>query len=118
MRLFSMALMPLLVVFLISPTGCSPDPGPPDLVGIVESVSFLDDGGATLLVEGDPDAGYQYYLASVRVGRDTPVYLTDGSRGTPEDLTTGLTLKIWFDGPVAESWPVQAQAGRIEISEP
>lgn len=118
MRLLPMALISLLVLVLISPTGCSADPGPPDLVGIVETVSFLDDGGATLLVQGDPDDGYQYYLASVRVGRDTPVYLTDGSRGTPEDLTAGLTLKIWFDGPVAESWPVQAGAGRIEISEP
>jgi hypothetical protein len=29
-----------------------------------------------------------------------------------EDLLPGTTVSVWFEGPVAESYPVQGRAGR------
>jgi hypothetical protein len=35
-----------------------------------------------------------------------------------DDLSAGQRVAVWFTGPVAESYPVQATAGAIEILSP
>ena len=35
-----------------------------------------------------------------------------------EDLLPGTTVSVWFEGPVAESYPLQARAGTLLIEKP
>jgi hypothetical protein len=38
-----------------------------------------------------------------------------GGTGTAADLGPGQMVSVWFDGPVAESYPVQATAADLRI---
>ena len=43
------------------------------------------------------------------------MWAADGRRGAVSDLVAGARVAVWFDGPVAESYPVQAKAGAVQI---
>lgn len=51
-------------------------------------------------------------LTSARIVRRTASGLSASNFGA---LRVGQQVETWFDGPVAESYPVQAQAGTIVI---
>jgi hypothetical protein len=51
----------------------------------------------------------------VRVTKDTAVWTPQGARGVAADLARGELVAVWFSGPVAESYPVQAAAGAVQI---
>ena len=96
----------------------------PSIVGRAETVTGAQRGQSmrTMLVRseaGDVDAG-EVDAASVTVTRDTKVFA--GSReeprnAAPEDISEGDRVMVWFSGPVAESYPVQATAGTVLILE-
>lgn len=51
----------------------------------------------------------------VRLQESTHVLRMDSVATDPSKLTVGQTVSMWFDGPVAESYPVQATAGVVVI---
>jgi hypothetical protein len=53
--------------------------------------------------------------AAVRVHAGTRLRFASGQAATPADLQVGRNVRAWFDGPVMESYPVQASAGAIVI---
>lgn len=53
--------------------------------------------------------------AAVRVHAGTRLHFASGQAATPGDLQVGRNVRAWFDGPVMESYPVQASAGAIVI---
>jgi hypothetical protein len=53
--------------------------------------------------------------AAVRVHAGTRLQFASGQAATPADLQVGRNVRAWFDGPVMESYPVQASAGAIVI---
>jgi len=53
--------------------------------------------------------------ASVRLHPGTRVLDAAGAAATTDDLRVGQDVRAWFDGPVMESYPVQATAGTIII---
>ena len=57
--------------------------------------------------------------ARVTVPSDVAILVEDGAGGWTlgsfADLTDGAAVQVWFDGPVAESYPVQATAGSIVV---
>ena len=53
--------------------------------------------------------------ASVRVPAGTRLVHASGASATMADLQVGRNVRAWFDGPVMESYPVQASAGAIVI---
>jgi len=63
-------------------------------------------------------AGYD--AAQVAVTGDTEVLAraADGSvsAAEAEDIAVGTVVEAWFEGPVAESYPVQATAGTVVIT--
>ena len=62
--------------------------------------------------------GYDYDKASIRITDKTKIQIQDGKLvkdGKFEDLMKGGKVSVWFSGPVAESYPVQAMAGKILI---
>lgn len=77
-----------------------------------------DSKGSLILVEGQKESDTQYDKASVKVPGKAKVYtMRDGkkAKAAPLDLKSGQRVEIKFVGPVAESYPVQAEAGEVVI---
>jgi hypothetical protein len=88
-----------------------------DIAGIVTSVSGRTDG-VTILVESDPSTPTSGSKASVAVTSNTRV--TRRAQGgdvtaTLRDLVPGMMVEVWFDGPAAMSYPIQAKAQTLVI---
>ncbi len=103
-----------------SPSPSAPLPASADITGTVSDLSGGrgSDTPPVLLVMSDPETGSSLDRASVRVTEDTVVWASDGRRGAASDVTEGERIAAWFSGPVAESYPVQATAGVVQIQLP
>lgn len=72
----------------------------------------------TVLMEGRKDKDTEYDKAMVKVTKGTKIFQQVGRELKPasfDDLKPGVKLEIQFQGPVNESFPVQATAGKIVI---
>lgn len=72
----------------------------------------------TVLMEGRKDKDTEYDKAMVKVTKGTKIFQQVGRELKPasfDDLKPGVKLEIQFQGPVNESSPVQATAGKIVI---
>ena len=88
-----------------------------DIAGIVTNVSGRTDG-VTVLVESDPSTPTSGAKAAVAVTSGTRI--TRRAQGgdiaaTARELTPGVQIEVWFDGPVAMSYPVQGKALAVVI---
>jgi len=67
-----------------------------------------------MLVEAPPGAQYPVGdKASVTVATSTKVIDEAGASVDAASLTAGTRVDVWFDGPVAESYPVQGTASWV-----
>ncbi len=82
----------------------------PSICGVITALSPDE-----LLVEEDPQAESGSAKAMMRVQKSTRVLHRDGSTAHYSALAVGQTVSAWFEGPVAESYPVQTAAGVIVI---
>lgn len=98
-----------------SPSPSAPPSAPADITGAVDDLTVGADSLPVLLVIADAGATGSVDRASVRVTRDTVVWTASGVRGAASDLAKGGRVAVWFSGPVAESYPVQATAGVVQI---
>jgi hypothetical protein len=99
-----------------SPSPSAPPSGGADITGLVRDLTLGGDAGAVaLLVVADGSADGEFDRASVTVAPDATVWTVDGQRGDAGDLVQGARIAVWFEGPVAESYPVQARAGAVQI---
>lgn len=94
----------------------------PDIRGVVTTVSGAGESVSLRVVWTDDEAvGAQagYDAAQVTVNGDTEVLSrgADGSTALAEasDIAVGTVVEAWFEGAVAESYPVQATAGTIVV---
>jgi len=106
-----------------SPTAVRSSPsGVADITGTVVRLDPGGDGsGLTLLVVADAGVPSAVDRASVRVGAETIVWAAAGDARrelTMGDLEKGQEVAVWFAGPVAESYPVQASAGAVAVLSP
>ena len=90
---------------------------PADITGSVKDLSVGTGGDSlpVLLVVAAPGSTSSVDRASVRVKKDTVVWTAEGVRGDAADLAEGEQVGVWFSGPVAESYPVQASAGVVMV---
>ena len=108
----------LLIVFLLMTiTGCKKDVN--ETVGIRGEIKevYIDEESSLLLsflVEGDMEDDTLYDSANVTVNNNTKINKGE-EEATMEDLTEGTTVEVVFDGQVAESYPVQGTAKKINI---
>ncbi|MDO8880484.1 MAG: DUF3221 domain-containing protein [Coriobacteriia bacterium] len=74
-------------------------------------------GGGSLLIEALGVAEFGYDKASVWITSETTLRRLDADGAIEPidfgDLEVGQTVDVWFEGPVAESYPVQASAGTL-----
>ncbi len=116
-RLFFLAAV--ILVAAMAAAGCTPAEtgAPPTITGVVNSTR----GDTILVVEGidRPGVPQEEWAGSRAINftitGDT-VIERDGEPVSPDDFT-GLKVEVWADGPIAESYPEQARAGRIVILE-
>jgi len=67
----------------------------------------------SIRVEGSKDNGAAYSEAVVAITPDTKIYLNDLTDF--DNLEVGMYVNVFFEGDVAESFPVQATAKQINI---
>jgi len=99
--------------------GCGSDNGTaplgePFLSGQVTSV--VPSGSAVIvLVEQRPGVADAGEKALARVDDVTVVRLLNDQPGTYRSVSTGQWVRVWFEGAVSESYPVQGLAARVVI---
>lgn len=84
--------------------------GEPSIRGTITRVE-----GTNILVEEVPSEESGSAKAMVRIVERTVIRDGDGSSAEVAGLEVGEHASVWFTGPVAESYPVQATAGGILV---
>lgn len=77
-------------------------------------------GNSYILVEENPADSSGSNKASVRIKDQTKIYKRTGSsieKISESELTVGKQVSVWFDGPVAESYPVQGSASVVLLED-
>lgn len=108
---FRVALLAALVLGACSSAGAPS--GAPSITGTITRVS-----SGAILVEERPDERSGSDKASLRLTDSTAVWrqtATGRERASVSDLREGQRVEAWYDGPVAESYPVQTKAGIVLI---
>ncbi len=106
-----------------TPSSYPPAAARADITGIVRELTPLsaDGGWPVLLVVADRPVTSSVDRAWVRTTAKTTVWAPAGEGReelTAADLAVGQRVAVRFSGPVAESYPVQATAGDVEILTP
>ena len=98
--------------------GCTPalPAETPGIIGTVTSLVPGDERPASIMVEGGKQAaGAVSDKASVTITPSTQVFGPDGAKAAASTIVKGATVKVWFEGPVAESYPVQGTAKVVQV---
>lgn len=125
-KILTPGLSALLLAALVAGCGSgadNKDASRADIRGLITSVSRAGGGKAlgSILVEGVVEKDTTVDKAAVTVTPDTRIYVSRGGEledATFDSLEVGQKAQATFTGPVAESYPVQAVASRIEILDP
>jgi uncharacterized protein DUF3221 len=86
---------------------------PPSIAG---TITAADPGGehlGSIRVEAVPGEEAGSDKAVVRIGQRTALMDDSGQRIGLNQLKVGRKVRVWFTGPVRESYPVQADAATI-----
>jgi len=82
---------------------------------IVEIEDDASDDTLLILVKGDENNGATYTEGWVTVNESTKIYKSE--KVAMAALEKNMYVNVFFDGPVAESFPVQGTAKQINIIE-
>ena len=89
--------------------------GPPSIQGRVTAVNRAGERIGSIRIEANPSESSGSDKAVVRITQDTEILRDDSTRADFTALSNGQWVRVWFTGPVRESYPVQADAARIQI---
>ena len=105
------------ITVMLSACTAGPPSGEPSIRGMVSGLAMADseEPGAAMLITGSAADGFGYDLAQVRAVSTTRVYDSADRLIDVGDLENGMLVEVWLDGPVAESYPVQATAGAMRV---
>lgn len=99
--------------------GCESAP-PAEPVGIRGTITAKEPGDgrpAAITVEGPQQQpeGAASDKARVTITPQTRFYDEAGKPNDPAQLKVGVNVDVWFEGAVAESYPVQGSAKAVQI---
>jgi hypothetical protein len=123
-KIYVLLIFSLMIVILVGCTEESTDtknPSDSEFVeyGVVGKIVEIKDeetsSTMTILVKGDEDNGATYTEGWVTITESTKIYMSEGV--DKESLELNMYVNVFFDGPVAESFPVQGTAKQINIVE-
>ena len=107
----------LLAVALLPVVACMSSPEPirtqPDCLGFITEIQ-----SDRIIVESHADKIVDRYV--VTINNETAIFQQEGENlrhVSAAEFETKQWLRIWFSGPVMESWPKQATARQIVINE-
>jgi hypothetical protein len=121
-RLF--VLVGLLAALMVVSPGCASTAKPmeteADLIGFITEIRPNGEGDilGQIDVESHADKIVSKYV--ITITNETLIFQQDGNdlrRAAFETLENKQWVKIWFTGPVTESFPVQGTAGQVVIIE-
>lgn len=87
-------------------------------VPVVTDDRVCASGGCSVMVVSTAGGGTGLDRASVHIPPGATLLVMEGGEtraGRHDDVRTGSTVRVWFEGPVAESYPVQATAGTVLV---
>lgn len=107
----------LLAILIVACAPATPraSSGPPSIEGRITAVDRSGDRIGTIRVEANPSESSGSDKAVVRITQSTEILRGDSARVDFGALDNGQWVRVWFVGPVRESYPVQADAGRVQI---
>ena len=110
-------LLPLVMVLACSRADAPPQP--PDITGEITQLTVIA-GGLSLRVEETPSEITGGAKAVVRTDGATRWSGVAGATGeirtgAPAGIHTGIRVQVYFDGPAAMSYPVQAKAALVVL---
>ena len=83
--------------------------------GIVKDIKINNEEG-TILVEGKVEDDTAYDKASVRISKDTVILKGSSDKKLKiSDIKLGDKVEVVFEGPVAESYPIQVGSSIVRI---
>ncbi len=88
---------------------------PPYMAGRVTSVVPTGTGAVSMRVEANPFSVNLGLKAVARVDAITVIWLPNRKAGDLRSLTPGQWVRLWFDGAIAQSYPVQGTAATVVI---
>jgi hypothetical protein len=99
--------------------GCESAP-PTDPIGIRGTITAKEPGDgrpAAITVEGprQQPAGAASDKARITITPQTRFYDKAGKPSDPAGLVVGANVNVWFEGAVAESYPVQGSAKAVQL---
>ncbi|MFC2038753.1 DUF3221 domain-containing protein [Chloroflexota bacterium] len=123
-KIVSVAVMMSVLLLVMNACGTVNDDGPSqevgsDIVGIITEINSTSgetiDGRILVELEQPNNTSDKFW---VTIDNNTLIYEYDGKQQT--DATFGSFIKgqnaeIWFDGPVAESYPAQVKAKQVVV---
>jgi hypothetical protein len=98
--------------------GCAPvlPTAPAGITGTVTSLVPGDERPASMMVEGPTQpAGAVSDKAQVTIEPATMFFDAQGKSTKGSSIAVGTQVKVWFQGAVAESYPVQGSASAVQI---
>jgi hypothetical protein len=99
------------------PSGASLPNDAPSIEGTIRESSAIQ-AGRRIFVEATAPVPGREPAAYITVLRGADVLAGSGETVVPasaDELVVGARVRVWFKGPVAESFPVQATAGTVLI---
>jgi beta-N-acetylhexosaminidase len=87
----------------------------PAIAGAITEVDQDGEHRGSIRVEGLPGGPAGSDQAVVRIEQGTVLLDADGRKAGFSALKTGRRVRVWFTGPVRESYPVQADAATVVI---
>lgn len=107
-----------LSIMIIALIGCQRDEKV-DIRGEITEINTSSDNKiVSIMVEGELEEDTSFDKASIRIDKNTKIYMANTkAKVSTDELEEGLKIEAIFDGPIAESYPVQAKAKIIRILE-
>jgi hypothetical protein len=88
---------------------------PPAMAGYVTAIDPAGDRIGSIRVEERPGESAGSAKAVVRIMQGTEITRGDSARAEFRSLAKGQWVRVWFTGPVRESYPLQADASFLVI---
>jgi hypothetical protein len=93
----------------------APPSEPAGINGTVTSLVPGDERPGSILVEAPAASGSAGNKAQVTITPQTQFFDAKGGLGKAAYIKVGTKVAVWFEGAVAESYPVQGTAKAVQI---
>lgn len=88
-----------------------------DIVGEITNITYVNNSLVGILVEGKKEENTNFDKAYIKIDKNTKIkYKVNNETIKPKDLKKGMKVEVIFEGPVAESYPVQTYGKKIYIT--